>query len=72
VVSQAAIRLLEAAPVPDDADVVQATLRLSCGCTITERIAADRILERPGGERVAVGKYRCPKGHRVRGGQPGD
>lgn len=65
-VSQAAARLLDADPVPGEPDLVEATIELRCGCRITERIAADRILERPDGERFAVGKYRCPERHPVR------
>jgi hypothetical protein len=63
VVSQAAIRLLDAAPVPGQPHLVHATIELRCGCRISETIAADRILERESGERFAVGKYRCPRRH---------
>ena len=62
-VSQAAVRLLDVAPVPGAPHEVRATIELRCGCRITETIAADRILEREGGERYAVGKYRCPVRH---------
>lgn len=64
-VSQPATRLLSTAALPDDDTRVQATLELRCGCTVTQAIAIDRILQRPDGERIAVGKYRCPVGHPV-------
>lgn len=66
VVSQAALRLVGVVPVVGDPDRVEATIELRCGCVVTQRIAADRILEREGGERYAVGKYRCPEGHPAR------
>ncbi len=44
---------------------VRATLVLACGCTVTQEIAADRILEDVGGGVMAVGKYVCPVGHAV-------
>ncbi|MCA9710951.1 MAG: hypothetical protein KDK70_34235 [Myxococcales bacterium] len=63
--SQAVRRLLELHPTPDPAHVV-ATLELQCGCRVTRTLPEDRIVERPGGERFAVGKIPCPQGHPVR------
>ncbi|MCA9653412.1 MAG: hypothetical protein H6712_05680 [Myxococcales bacterium] len=54
---------LEPAPQPDS---VIATVELVCGCRVTRTISEDRIVERPDGERFAVGKIPCPVGHPVR------
>lgn len=63
--SQAVRRLFEATPSPDGSTVT-ATLELQCGCQVVCVVPEDRIVERPGGERFAVGKIPCPAGHPVR------
>lgn len=62
--SHAVRRLLDLEP-GDDPERVRATVELQCGCTVIVTIGADRIVERPGGERFAVGKIPCPVGHLV-------
>jgi len=64
--SQAVRRLIDATPAPDDPGAVVADLELQCGCRVVRVLAEDRIVERPGGERFAVGKIPCPAGHPVR------
>ena len=64
--SQAVRRLLDATPAPDDPAAVVATLELQCGCRVERVLPEDRIVERPGGERFAVGKIPCPVGHPIR------
>jgi hypothetical protein len=64
--SQAVRRLIDAAPAPDQPAAVVATLELQCGCQVVRVLPDDRIVERPGGERFAVGKIPCPMGHPVR------
>jgi hypothetical protein len=67
VASQAVQRLIDVGPVAGDPTRVAVTLELQCGCTITRTLPEDRIVERgPSGERFAVGKYPCPRGHPVR------
>lgn len=61
-----AVRHLIALEPADDPGAVVATVRLQCGCTVSVQIGEDRIVERPGGERFAVGKVPCPAGHPVR------
>lgn len=63
--SQAVRRLFHAIPAPDDPTAVVATLELQCGCHVVLRLPEDRIVERPSGERFAVGKIPCPQGHPV-------
>lgn len=63
--SQAVRRLIDATPDPVGSGVV-ATLELQCGCTVVRTLPDDRIVERPSGERFAVGKIPCPAGHPVR------
>lgn len=64
--SHAVRRLLDLSPAPNDPTCVLATLELMCGCRVTRTLPEDRIVERPGGERFAVGKVPCPQGHPVR------
>lgn len=64
--SQAVRRLFDAKPTPGDPTTVEATLELQCGCRLVLTLPEDRIVERPGGERFAVGKIPCPQGHPVR------
>lgn len=64
--SHAVRRLLGLAPDPSDSGRVVATLELVCGCRVERSLPEDRIVERPGGERFAVGKVPCPLGHPVR------
>jgi hypothetical protein len=66
--SHAVRRLIDATPAQGDPAAVVATLELQCGCRIERVLPEDRVVERPGGERFAVGKYPCPAGHPV-GGQ---
>lgn len=61
-----AVQQLIALEPADDPGSVIATVLLQCGCTVTVPIGEDRIVERPGGERFAVGKVPCPAGHPVR------
>lgn len=63
--SQAVRRLIDATPHPEGQGVV-ATLELQCGCTVVRTLPDDRLVERPSGERFAVGKIPCPTGHPVR------
>ncbi len=42
---------------------VRARLKLACGCEQSFELAADRIVETVDGQRIAVGKYPCAKGH---------
>jgi hypothetical protein len=65
--SQAVRRLFDATPAPDEPGAVVATVELQCGCQVVVKLAEDRIVERPGGERFAVGKIPCPSGHPVGG-----
>ncbi|MCH9687475.1 MAG: hypothetical protein K0V04_38935 [Deltaproteobacteria bacterium] len=64
--SHAVQRLLSSTPSPDDSTRVEVCVELACGCRLTRTIAADRIVERPGGESFAVGKFPCPLDHPVR------
>jgi hypothetical protein len=64
--SQAVRRLIDVTPAPGDPTVVVATLELQCGCQVVRTLPDDRIVERPGGERFAVGKIPCPVDHPVR------
>ena len=68
--SQAVRRLFDATPVPDDPTSVVATLEPQCGCRAVLTLPEDRIVERPDGERFAVGKIPCPEGHPVRAPAP--
>ena len=63
--SPSAVAIVSVSSIDGDARHKGATLTLACGCTTTLVIAADRIAESTGGERFAVGKYPCPKGHPV-------
>ena len=63
--SHAVRRLITVEPAAEPSRVV-VTVELLCGCEITRTIGEDRILDRPGGERFAVGKLPCPVGHPVR------
>ena len=65
---QAALELLEVRDVPSDAARVAVTMRLLCGCVITEVVPRDRVRDTALGERIVVGKYACPAGHPT-GGQ---
>lgn len=63
--SHAVRRLLDATPTADGT-AVHATLELQCGCRVELTLPEDRVVERPNGERFAVGKFSCPVGHPVR------
>lgn len=63
--SHAVRRLIAVEPASDPSRVI-ATMELQCGCRVTKEIGEDRIVDRPGGERFAVGKLPCPVGHPVR------
>lgn len=62
-------RLIAVEPAADPSQVV-VTVELVCGCELTTTIGEDRIVERPGGERFAVGKLPCPVRHPVRRPRP--
>jgi hypothetical protein len=64
--SQAVRRLIDVFPASGDPTAVVATLELQCGCRVVRTLSGDRIVERPSGERFAVGKVPCPQGHPVR------
>jgi hypothetical protein len=64
--SHAVRRLLDATPAADGT-TFEATLELQCGCRVVLTLPEDRLVERPGGERFAVGKVPCPAGHPVVG-----
>ncbi|MFN7132853.1 MAG: iron-containing alcohol dehydrogenase [Myxococcales bacterium] len=55
-------QVLSADPRPQDPSKVKAKLLLTCGCTVTHELSADRVIDAPSGPHVA-GKYRCPLGH---------
>ncbi len=45
---------------------IDATVTLACGCVVSLRMPADRLLEVEGGEPRVVGKFPCPQRHPVR------
>ena len=59
--SQRALRLLECTPLPGPGATgeVEATLELGCGCVVTRRLAADRIVRSVDGVTLVVGKFSC-------------
>lgn len=65
---QAALELLKADPIEGDPARLRVTMRLLCGCVITEDVAREWVRETALGETIVVGKYACPEGHPT-GGQ---
>lgn len=39
---------------------------LACGCEVALSVPLDRVVDTAGGERILVGKSRCPKAHPVK------
>lgn len=61
--SHSAAEVLEVSPT--GAGRTRVHFRLACGCERTDELPDDRLIERPDGGVLLVGKYPCPAGHPV-------